>query len=121
MSIYDQLHSLRLFYMADHFEQFIADSLKSKSSIKDALIRFIELESLDRSNRSTARRLKASKIGKPKLMNQFDWNWPKEIDRSAIEELMTCEFIKTNHNVILINYFSNLLTDGHLSLTIIQV
>ena len=34
-------------------------------------------------------------------MQDYDWTWPKEIDREAIEGLFTPDFLESRKNVIL--------------------
>ena len=41
-------------------------------------------------------------VGAVKPMVDFDWAWPKKIDREAIEELFSLNFIKTGHNAVLV-------------------
>lgn len=41
-----------------------------------------------RRERSLQRRLGTSRIGRFKSMADFDWAWPEQIDRAAIDELM---------------------------------
>jgi DNA replication protein DnaC len=63
----------------------------------------IQGEETERHQRSQSRRIKRAKIGRFKSLADFDWNWPKEIDREQIEELFTFEFLETEHaNVILV-------------------
>jgi len=100
MTIFEQLQNLRLYYLASNLDHFLVQATKAKWSHKDAITRFAELEIIDKSNRSTQQRLKSSKIGPTKLMNEFDWAWPKEIERPVIEELMQLNFIKDNQNII---------------------
>ena len=101
MLLHDQLQSLRLFYLAGNVETFLAGAEKSSLSHKQLLQRMADLELLERQNRSTQNRLKAAKIGSTKLLAEFDWAWPKEIDRTAIEELLTSEFVKNKQNCVI--------------------
>jgi DNA replication protein DnaC len=100
MTICEQLQNLRLYYLASNLEHFLVQAAKSKWTHKDAISRFTELEIIDKTNRSTQQRMKSAKIGRTKLMNEFDWAWPKEIDRAVIEELMLTNFIKDHQNII---------------------
>lgn len=99
--IYEQLTDLRLHYLADNLDQFLLQANNSKWSLKEVFQRFIELEHIEKTNRSTQQRLKNSRIGKTKMMNQFDWSWPKKIDRPILEELLHAEFIKYFQNIVL--------------------
>ncbi|HEY8552922.1 MAG TPA: ATP-binding protein [Burkholderiales bacterium] len=62
----------------------------------------IELEETERQKRSLERRLKHAKIGRFKPMVDFDWNWPRAIDRAAIDELFSLDFVAEGSNAILL-------------------
>lgn len=62
----------------------------------------IEYEESERTRRSLERRSKNAKLGRFKLMADFDWRWPAEIDRNLIEQLFSLEFIKEPANIIII-------------------
>ena len=62
----------------------------------------IEFEESARSGRSLERRLKSAKLGQFKPIVDFDWHWPKEIDRELIDELFKFNFIAETANVIII-------------------
>lgn len=62
----------------------------------------IEYEEAERSRRSLQRRLQSAKLAQFKPMADFDWNWPKIIDREAIEELFSLNFIEETANVVLV-------------------
>lgn len=64
--------------------------------------RLVEIEELERTRRSLERRVKSAKIGKMKMMADFDWSWPKKIDRESIEEILRMEFVDQAVNVILV-------------------
>lgn len=62
----------------------------------------IELEEQERRDRSLERRVLASNIGRFKQMADFDWAWPDEIDRAAIQDLLTLSFVSERLNPVLI-------------------
>ena len=66
------------------------------------VLRLVEYEEDVRAQRSLDRRIRTAKIGRFKPMDKFDWTWPREIDRDAIEELLRFEFVKDGANVIMI-------------------
>ena len=53
----------------------------------------IEREEAARGRRGLDRRIKAARIGRFKLLADFDWKWPKQLDRSLVEELLTLDFL----------------------------
>ena len=69
---------------------------------EDWLPRVLEYEEHERHRRSLDKRLKQARIGSFKPMADFDWHWPKKIDRRAIEELFSFEFITEAANVVLV-------------------
>ena len=58
-------------------------------------------ESLERANRSLERRLGQAHLGHFKPLADFDWGWPKAVDRTAIEELMSLQFMTDASSVVL--------------------
>ena len=67
---------------------------------KEWVGQLITWEEEERSQRGLKRRIDQAKLGRFKLLNEFDWGWPKKCDREAIEEYMHIEFIKTATNII---------------------
>ncbi|MHC4406091.1 MAG: IS21-like element helper ATPase IstB [Planctomycetota bacterium] len=61
----------------------------------------ITYEEAERHRRSLERRIRASKVGRFSPIVDFDWSWPKKIDRQLIEELLQLDFIEEATNVIL--------------------
>jgi len=62
----------------------------------------IAREEAERHKRSLERRIRNSKIGRFKSIADFDWDWPTEIDRQLIEELMQLGFIDDIANIVLV-------------------
>ncbi|MBC7530943.1 MAG: ATP-binding protein [Oligoflexus sp.] len=100
MTIYDDLKGLRLHYLADNLEQFASQAESAKMKPMELIGRIVELEQFEHSQRGTARRLKESRLGRFNVLQDFDWNWPKQIDRKQIEGLLNCDYIKAGHNII---------------------
>jgi DNA replication protein DnaC len=61
----------------------------------------LDLEETVRKERSLARRISAAAIGRFTPMTDFDWTWPKKIDRASIEELFSFTCIPDAVNIIL--------------------
>ncbi|MBK6591257.1 MAG: ATP-binding protein [Burkholderiales bacterium] len=73
----------------------------SEMSEADWLAKLIDWEEQARAQRSLERRLSAARIGRFKALADFDWSWPHQCDRVAIEALMTLDFITQGANVVL--------------------
>jgi DNA replication protein DnaC len=66
------------------------------------LPRLIAWEEEERGRRSLERRIAAARIGPFKFMADFDWTWPKKVDRELITDLFTFGFIDEGANAIVI-------------------
>ena len=69
---------------------------------RELLERIVIMEETERKKRTLERRVGDSKIGAFKPLADFDWAWPGRIDREAIEDLMSLEFLGEALNPILI-------------------
>jgi DNA replication protein DnaC len=58
-------------------------------------------ETEDRARRSLERRLAQARLGRFKPLADFDWHWPKKIDRPLIERALTLDFLASGRNLIL--------------------
>lgn len=63
--------------------------------------RVVDLEEKERQRRSLETRIQNARIGRFKSMADFDWAWPKRIDREAIEDLFRFQFLEEKANVVL--------------------
>ena len=61
----------------------------------------LDWEEQERARRGLERRLREAHIGRFKPLSDFDWAWPEECDRGAIEALMALEFLKERSNIVL--------------------
>jgi DNA replication protein DnaC len=66
------------------------------------LPRLVEIEEKERRKRSLDRRLRNARIGAFKSITDYDWTWPKRVDRDAVEELFTLRFVEEGINAVLL-------------------
>lgn len=64
--------------------------------------RLVTLEEQERKRRSLERRLKTARIGNFKPIADFDWTWPKRVDREALEDLFSLRFVEEGFNAVLL-------------------
>ena len=62
----------------------------------------IAIETEERTRRSLENRTRISGLGSFKPLCDFDWAWPKKIDRSLLDELFQLRFVAENTNVVLL-------------------
>ena len=96
-----QLRQLGLQATAQELDDLIARATKQKWSPLQLIEAIARSESADRAARNLQRRLKLARLGRFKPIADFDWDWPKKIDRDLIERALSLDFIAEGRNLIL--------------------
>ncbi len=96
------LFSLGLRHTSKHFDDIASMATKKRWGLVKTLEHVCALETDDRAQRSQERRLRRAKIGRFKSIAEFDWSWPKTIDRKAVEAALSLEFIARAGNIVLV-------------------
>jgi DNA replication protein DnaC len=99
----DQLAALGLRATAAHLDDVVALATKRRWGPLQLLEHLAETEQQERTRRSLERRLARSRIGRFTPMANFDWAWPKRIDRAAVEAALRLGFLAEAHNVVLVS------------------
>jgi len=66
------------------------------------LERLVAIETEERTRRSLENRTRIAGLGTYKALCDFDWAWPKKVDRGLVEELLTLRFLGEGANVVLL-------------------
>lgn len=94
-SVHDVLQrraqALRLNGLLEHWDEVVA---------AEWVAPLIQWEEDERGRRSLQRRLRDAHLGKFRALADFDWAWPKQLERAAVEELMSLAFMKDASNVV---------------------
>ena len=98
----DQLSRIGLPVTASGLDDFIARATKHRWSPRVLLEEIVRSESQDRARRGLERRLRNARLGRFKPIADFDWNWPKKIDRPLIERALSLDFIGEGRSLILL-------------------
>ena len=98
----ENLIYLKLPWIRENYESLASDAARKKCSHVKFLCRLIEGETHLRTNRATERRIKAAHFPVLKTLEQFDWTWPKKVNRPQIQNLFRLQFVETKANVILL-------------------
>jgi DNA replication protein DnaC len=93
---------IRLRATAEGLDDLLARAIKQKWAHRQLLEEMARQEISARAARNLERRLQAARIGRFKTMADFDWNWPKKIDREVIERWLRLEPIAEGRNLILL-------------------
>jgi DNA replication protein DnaC len=98
----EQLAALGLRYTAAHLDDVVALATKRRWSATQLLEHLADTEHQERTRRSLERRLARSRVGRFTPMSEFDWAWPKRIDRPAVEAALRLDFLADARNVVLV-------------------
>ena len=88
---------LRLHGLLDHWAEVMGQPEQARW-----VAQMLGWEAAERGRRSLERRLREAHLGRFKPLADFDWSWPRQCERSAIEELMTLDFLKDASNIVFV-------------------
>src|SRR5712672_3166993 len=111
-----QLQRLQLHHIQSHYQALATKAAEQQSSHLDYLEQLVEGEATMRENRSIERRIKNARFPVIKTLDDFQWSWPKKINRPQIQNLFRLAFIATQTNIVLIGNVG--LGKTHLSIAL---
>src|SRR5512146_2359286 len=92
--------AIRFSYFREHYQTLAKEAAEKNWTPLDYLSRLVEGEALRRKDRATQRRLQAARFPVVKTLEQFDWSWPKKINRPHVQNLFRLSFLQEKANVI---------------------
>jgi DNA replication protein DnaC len=98
----EQMSELRLTFMQENYAALASQAAREQWSHLLYLQRLLQGESQRRHDRSITRKLAAARFPIIKTLDQFNWNWPKKINRAQVQHLFTLGFLKQHASVILV-------------------
>lgn len=96
----EQLSALKLVAVQEHYLGLASEAAQKQWTHVDYLARLIELEATRRQELTVQRRIAAARFPAIKTLDQFDWSWPKKINRPQIQNLFRLAFLPDKTNVI---------------------
>lgn len=94
------LRTLGLPFMAEQHEQQARRAARDSMPHADYLAGLVAGELNLRRDRATLRRVRNARFPAVKTIEGFSWNWPKKINRMAIQNLFRLQFVEDRANVI---------------------
>jgi len=98
----EALKAIGLAHTAAELDDLVALTTKRRWNATQLLEHIVEAEQRERAQHSLERRIGRSRLGHFKPLADFDWAWPKRIDRDAVEAAMRLDFLAAARNVVLI-------------------
>jgi len=112
------LQRLQLPYIRAHYHELAQTAAEQGWGHLDYLQRLIEGEVARREDKSLAQRVRRARFPMLKTLDQFQWSWPKKINRPQIQNLFRLNFIEQKANVIFLGGVG--LGKTHLSIALGQ-
>jgi DNA replication protein DnaC len=111
-----QLQRLHLHHIKSHYQAAADKAAEQQRSYVDYLAQLVDGETALHENRSIERRIRNARFPVLKTLEEFQWSWPKKINRPQIQNLFRLAFIAANTNVVLIGNVG--LGKTHLSIAL---
>src|SRR5215467_3369170 len=111
-----QLQRLHLGYVQSNYKTLARKAAEQQRSHLDYLAQLVEGEFTMREMRSIERRIRNARFPVRKTLDDFQWGWPKKINRLQIQNLFRLDFIATCTNVVMIGNVG--LGKTHLSIAL---
>jgi DNA replication protein DnaC len=94
------LKYLKLSFIKDQYQDLAAQASKKHWSHVSYLEKLADGEAALRSDRSMQRRIRMARFPVIKTLDQFDFTWPKKINRLQVQNIFRLQLIKDKSNVI---------------------
>ncbi|MBD3337064.1 MAG: ATP-binding protein [Candidatus Eisenbacteria bacterium] len=102
----DALHAnldyLKLAFIREHYADLVRTAAEKQWDHMTVLTRLIEGEANLRRDRSVERRIRLARFPVRKTLDQFDWTWPKKINRMQVKNLFRLNFVEEASNIVFI-------------------
>lgn len=112
----EQLSRLQLPHIRSHYHELAQQAAEHGWGHIEYLERLIRAEVARREDKSLERRIRQARFPLVKTLDQFQWNWPKNINRLQVKALFRLGFIPKKANVIFLGSVG--LGKTHLSIAL---
>jgi len=102
VTLASHLNYLRLGQVAENYEQMATQAASKNWSHVEYLQRLLDCEYQFRQQRALERRIRAARFPLVKTLDQFDWSWPKKINRSQVQNLFRLAFLAERSNAVFV-------------------
>jgi DNA replication protein DnaC len=94
------LQRLQLPFIRDHYHETAQTAGEQAWGHLEYLQRLIEGEIARREDKSLIQRIRRARFPLTKTLDQFQWNWPKKINRPQVQNLFRLNFVENKSNAI---------------------
>jgi DNA replication protein DnaC len=98
----EKLHSMKLFGMAEAFRSQMESPDTSGLSFEERFALLVDEQWTWRENRALARRLHAAKLKERGVIEDINYQHPRQLDRKLMRSLVSSEWVRQHQNVLFI-------------------
>ena len=98
---HQMLIAMRMLGMATAFQQYLDEREDDSLSFEERFGLMVDREFNERQERKLRRRLTVARLREPACIEDVDYRHPRGLDRSVIQRLSSCNWIKNHDNVII--------------------
>jgi len=98
----EKLHSMKLFGMADAFRTQLESVSCSGLSFEERFALLVDEQWTWRENRALARRLRAAKLKERGVIEDINYQHPRQLDRKLMRSLVSSDWVRQHHHILFI-------------------
>lgn len=96
----ENLDYLKMPYIRDNYKSMTSEAAEKQLTHMQFLTSIIESEVNEKLQRASERRIKQARFPVVKTLEQFQWDYPEDINRDLVRHLFGLDFIEKRANVI---------------------
>jgi len=96
---FEKLYSLKLHGMAQTLKEQLTKTEVMALPFEERLAMLVDAQWLWRENRSISTRLRGARLKQPASMEDINYRHPRQLDRSLMRSLASCDWVRQRHNV----------------------
>ena len=96
----EHLKYLKLPFIREHYQTLATQAAEKQLPHIDYLEKLADGEAALRRDRSIQRRIQQARFPVIKTLDQFNWSWPKKVNRLQVKNLFRLQFVADKANVI---------------------
>jgi DNA replication protein DnaC len=96
----EHLKYLKLPFIREHYQSLATKAAEKQLPHIDYLEKLADGEAAFRRDRSIQRRIQQARFPVIKTLDQFNWSWPKKVNRLQVKNLFRLQFVADKANVI---------------------
>jgi DNA replication protein DnaC len=98
----EKLHGMKLFGMAEGFRTQLESADAGGLSFEERFALLVDQQWTWRENRALARRLRGAKLKERGVIEDINYQHPRQLDRKQMRSLITSDWVRQHHNLIFI-------------------